>query len=161
MICICNSTNSHVNPAGSTFVPDKYLDTISRALAVLQKGMRDGKACNDEFKLLPGGRSFKDLLDDHKIWINYDPTNNASLWGWTMPVAHPDDLVVTQYTLRVGLWSTAATIVHELAHLNGAPGGTSHSAEHTVRACGMRSPGGPYDPNVVGKLIQARGSRIT
>jgi hypothetical protein len=161
MICICNSTNVHVHPSGSTFVPDEYLNTISRAFAVLQKGMHNAKACNDEFKTLPGGRSFGDLLDDHRIWINYDPLNNGALWGWTMPVTHPLDLVITRYALRMGLWSTAATIVHELAHLNGAPGGASHSAEHTVRACGMRSPGGPYDPNVVGKLIRVRDTRIT
>ena len=160
MICISNRTNGHVGPAGSSFIPDEYLKTISHAFKVLLNEMHDAKACNDEFRSQPGGRAFKDMLDDASIWINYDSTNNGALWGWTIPPSFPNDLVITKYALGMGHWSTAATIVHELAHLNGAPGGSSHSAEHTVKACRMRSRRGPYDSHVVGSVVQRRDTRI-
>lgn len=105
---------------------------------------------------MPGGKTFREMFDDSRIWINFDPKNVASDWGWTTPVTHPRDLVVTQFTLRMGYWTTAATIVHELAHLNGAPGGASHAAEHTVKACRMSSPAGPYQPGVIGRFIHRR-----
>jgi len=110
---------------------------------------------------LPVGKTFKDLFDDPRIWINYDSTNNGNLWGWTVPGTHPRDLVVSRFALGMGIWSTAATIVHEMAHLNGAPGGASHAAEHTVRACRMRSRAGPYDPHVIGRFIQRRDYALT
>ena len=109
---------------------------------------------------MPGGKDFQTLFDDHTIWINYDATNNGQLWGWTMPNAHPRDIVVAQFALRMGRWSTAATTVHELAHLNGAPGGASHAAEHTVKACRMSSPAGPYDPGVIGQFVQRLDTAI-
>ena len=36
-------------------------------------------------------------------------------------------------------WTVAATLIHELAHTNGAPGGNSHAAEATLSQCLLRS----------------------
>lgn len=41
-------------------------------------------------------------------------------------------------------------IIHELAHLNGAPGDESHEAELRVLECGLHSPNGPYNPDTRG-----------
>jgi len=160
MILISEKDDGHVGPAGSISVPDEYVQTINDALELLAREMHDWMPCNSEFESLPGGRSFSDLLDDDRIWINYDPTNDGKLWGWTIPADSPNDLVITKYALRMGYWSTAATIVHELAHLDGAPGGNSKAAEHTVGTCRMKSKVGPYDPNVVGSVVKIGGNRL-
>jgi hypothetical protein len=99
---------------------------------------------------LDGRASFQMLFDDPANWINYDPSNNGLDWGWTLPRSAPNDIVITCYALRMGVWTAAATIVHELAHLSGAPGGNSQGAELRVRACKLQSKYGPYDPTVRG-----------
>ena len=159
MCSVSHTKIPHIGPAGSTTIPDKYLPVVSRSLKLLQAKMRNAKSCNDDFSTLPGGKTFRELFDNAAIWVNYDPLNNGSLWGWTMPTAFPNDVVLTQYPLRMGYWSTAATIVHELAHLNGADG-TTHAAEHTVKSCLMKSKGGPYDPNIIGRVVHRRVSAI-
>ncbi len=140
----------HSGPTGSSSVPIEYIDTLFQALSILLHRMRDHRGCNSSFSALSGGRSFKNMFDGTTIWINYDPNNSGSDWGWTIPSTNPNDIVICKYALRMGKWSTAATIVHEMAHLNGAPGVPSHAAEHRVRACRMMSPNGPYDPSVQG-----------
>jgi len=98
------------------------------------------------FNRLPGGRTLQSMAVS-SIWINYDASGGS--WGWTMPSAFPDDIVITGYTCRMGRWSLLGTFVHELAHLNGADG-FSHAAEETLRGCGLQSPRGPYDPSIRG-----------
>ncbi len=140
----------HQAPPDAFPVPVEYLDVFQSALQILLAGMRGNKSCNDHFSSLPTGRNFRSLIDDHTIWINYDPSNDG--YGWCVPSTHPNDIVVCQYALGMGRWSVAATIVHELAHLNGAPGGEGiprstvekHSAEFSVRKCRMMSGKGPY-----------------
>lgn len=150
MISMNAGSGIHTGPPGSQSIPVEYLKTVERATTILMGNMRGHKKCNSAFGALSGGRTFRDMFDDHTIWINYDPDNGGKLWGWTMPSTHPRDIVITRYALRMGRWSTAATIVHELAHLNGAPGGASHAAELRVKECRMMSPNGPYDPGVSG-----------
>ena len=138
----------HVAPPGAGPVPARHLDTLNRALDILRSRMRDHGRCNDSFSNLAGGRTFKDMFDDSTIWINYDPNNNS--FGWVIPGTYPNDIVVGEFAFKMGRWSVAATIVHEAAHLNGAPGGASHAAELRVRECKMMSPNGPYDPTITG-----------
>jgi hypothetical protein len=140
----------HVGPPGSSPVPSEYLEVLQRAVQILLSGMRGDKSCNDHFSSLPGGRDFRSLIDDHTIWVSYDPSNTGS-W-WCIPSTHPNDIVVCRYAFAMGRWSVAATICHELAHLNGAPGGEGiprstagkHAAELSVRKCRMMSGSGPY-----------------
>jgi len=47
------------------------------------------------------------------------------------------------------VWEVAATIVHEFAHIAGAPGGTSKSAEKSVKMCGFNL---QYDKNIQGSI---------
>lgn len=140
----------HGGPPGSQMVPEAHLPTLRTALRIIQDRIRGRYRCDEIFSALPNGATFRALFDDPNIWVNYDPSNREGDWGWTMPRSHPNDLVLTRYCLRMGRWSAAGTIIHELAHLNGAPGGESHAAEETLRFCGLQSPRGPYNPHVRG-----------
>ncbi len=127
---------------------------------------RNLPAANTYFRLLPNGRSLQNLLDDGTIWINFDPTLTVD--GATF---HNSDLWVGPRPLRIGRWTVLATIIHELAHINGAGGAATglvcsafsvacHAAERAVLECGLgrRSeartgvddPATPYNPNIVG-----------
>lgn len=87
------------------------------------------------------------MFQDPNIWLHYD--DSTSVWGWVMPATYPRDVVIGRVAVAYGRWSIAGTIVHELAHLNGADG-HSHAAEETLKHCGLQSPGGPYDPHIKG-----------
>lgn len=150
MLSINAGSGIHSGPPRSSAVATEYLYTVNQAVSILLNGMRNNSLCNSSFSNLSGGRSFQHMFDDHTIWINYDPDNTGNLWGWAIPQTYPNDIVICRYALRMGKWSTAATIVHELAHLNGAPGRPSHAAEQRVRECRMMSPNGPYDSSVQG-----------
>jgi hypothetical protein len=139
----------HVGPPGSTHIPEKYISTVKAALKILERDVKNDKRCNSSFRRLKGGRDFNALFNDSSIWLNYD-SDNSSTWGWVIPETHPKDIIICQVALRMGKWSTAATIVHEVAHLNGAPGGDSHSAEIRVKKCSLDSARGPYDPHIKG-----------
>ena len=130
-------------------MPFEYWHTMSRALDIINTRIRGHYQCDAIFSALPGGKDFKAWFDDPNVWINYDSSNAQGDWGWTMPGAYPKDIVVSRFSLRMGRWSTAATIIHELAHLNGADG-HSHAAENTLQHCGLKSPQGPYNPSIRG-----------
>ncbi|PCI42211.1 MAG: hypothetical protein COB51_13330 [Moraxellaceae bacterium] len=150
MLSINDQAAVHIGPIGSSKVPKKFIKTIEDALQILAKSMRNDAECNASFIKLSGKKRFRELFDDPNIWLNYDPDNTGRLWGWVIPAGHPKDVVLSQYTLNMGRWTVAATIVHELAHLNGAPGAGSHEAELRVKECRMKSALGPYEPGVTG-----------
>jgi len=109
------------------------------------------------FRSLPGARSLSDLLSDNSIWINYHPTLMA--YGQTDAVGG-NEIAISAISRRMGRWTVLGTLVHELAHVDGAPAGSSNAAELAVLACGMgkareRSTGiddpyTPYDPTIQG-----------
>jgi hypothetical protein len=138
---------SHAGPSGSVPFPGPQVLVVKRALAIIQSRIRGRRECDSIFGALPNGRSFTSLFDDPNIWINYEP-GNGSDYGW-MTDDCPNDIVVTGFAMRMGRWTIAGTIVHELAHLNGADG-TSHAAERTLRHCDLQSPRGPYDRSITG-----------
>lgn len=97
--------------------------------------------CDNAFRALPGGRTFAQIWADNSIWINFDPVRVAGDYG----ASRGKEITLTAYTLAMGRWTVAATLIHELAHVNGAPGIT-HQAEATLRSCllvGLEDPGSP------------------
>jgi hypothetical protein len=44
--------------------------------------------------------------------------------------------VISERACRIGRWSLLATMIHELAHINGAPG-RGFAAEEALIACGL------------------------
>ncbi len=126
------------------YTDDAMLSTLRRAIHVIDSRIKDYKPCNAAFKALPRGRSFAQVWNDPTIWISYDPNQGGLNYGATLG----QDVTITRYALHMGLWTTAATLVHELAHTNGADG-ISHDAEGTLRSCLLQ---GLENPQIVGSI---------
>ena len=70
------------------------------------------------------------------------------------------EIAISDVACRWGRWTMLATLIHELAHVNGAAGGSSRDAESALIHCGLgkRSeqttgvddPHTPYDPDISG-----------
>lgn len=110
------------------------------------------------YRGLPGGKSLTELLADSSIWINYHATMVAL--GETN-FAGGKEIAIGNASFRVGRWTVLATLVHELAHVNGVRGAVLPRADElAVLACGLgkRSeadtgvddPFTPYNPTIRG-----------
>ena len=119
--------------------------------------MQNNPTADVYYRTLPGGRSLTQLLADNTIWINYHPT--MVHYGETNAVGGKE-IAISNSAYRIGRWTVLATMVHELAHSNGAPGGADQSAERALLACGLGKPSErtsgvddphtPYDPDIEG-----------
>lgn len=127
---------------------------IEQALFILRHNVRGMKPCNDCFSRLPGGRTFDDILDDPNVVISFDPKNNGSDYGATDQVGG-HDITITEFSIRMGRWTVAATLVHEMAHVNGAPVDT-HQAEGTLLCCGFSA---LHDATIIGAEETSSGNR--
>jgi hypothetical protein len=109
------------------------------------------------FRRLPRGRTLTALLADRSIWINYAYVLPGNAFG--MGEEGGKELAISELSCRMGRWSLLATLIHELAHLNGVPG-TGHAAEDALLACGLGrmreketdadDPFTPYEPGIEG-----------
>lgn len=108
------------------------------------------------FMRLPSGRSLRELLGDHSIWINHDPAMRE--YG-AQSIDHPHEIAIGQLAFAQGRWMVLGTLLHELAHVNGAAGGSDRSAELTLVHCGLGrlselrdgdDPKTPYMPGISG-----------
>lgn len=119
----------------------KILDNLERKIDL-------NGPCNSYFRNLPNGRSFRQIWQDNTIFINYSPSLTNGFYGATH--SNDKDICVSAWCLdNKNRWMIAATIVHELAHIGGAPGGTSHDAEKAVEKCGFNP---QYDPTIIGSI---------
>jgi hypothetical protein len=137
-------------------VPPKLRDMLRWARSRAKTIAKKNPAADVYFRGLPGGRSLTQVLGDSSIWINFAPALTA--YGETNMVGGKE-IGIGPISFRIGRWTVLATLIHELAHSNGAPGGGDTRAEGAVRACGMgkasETPGHddpytPYDPNIGG-----------
>jgi hypothetical protein len=144
--------------AGFVQYPNRRLATIQWARRHSFWIAANVRTANPYYRGLPGGRSLKELLDDNSIWINYHAT--APELGITN-FAGGKEIAIAETSFRRGRWMVLASLVHELAHVNGVRGRlTPQAAELAVLACGMgrRSeftssvddPSTPYDPTISG-----------
>ena len=143
--------------AGYIAYPKEYLSTIQWARTKAKEIAKTIPGANVYFKALPNGRSLTDLLGDNTIWINYHPT--MAYYGETNFVGGKE-IAISRTSCRIGKWTALATLIHELAHVDGAPGGVSQAAERAVLACGMGNnselttgidnPRTPFDPRIGG-----------
>lgn len=114
-------------------------------------------SANTYFRSLPDGKSLSDLLADSSIWINYHATMTA--FGETNAVSGKE-IAISERSCRIGRWTVLATMIHELAHADGAPGGSDRRAEEALLACGLghvseKTTGvddahTPFNPNIEG-----------
>ena len=143
---------SHV--AGYVAVPGSKLGQLKWARRRARRIAREMPSANAYFRGLPDGRSLSDILRDRSIWINYGP----SLRVYGEAVESGRELAIGPSAFRIGRWTVLATLIHELAHINGAAGG--HAAElaliHTglgkrsEHTTGRDDPRTPYDPGISG-----------
>ena len=117
--------SAHVAPAPNSgfqwlaYADDNKLKkALQDAFFIIQNNIRGMRPCNKCFKALPGGKSFDDVWDDAAVFVSFDPQGKGGTFGATLG----KDITITAFSLRMGRWTTAATLVHELAHVNGAPG---------------------------------------
>jgi len=148
----------HASPeAGFISIPNKHRSTMRWARTRARWVAKNKPAADVYYRTLSGGKSLTNLLADGSIWVNYHATKND--YGY-QSVAHPKEIAISNLAYRIGRWTVLATLVHELAHVNGAPGGASKDAERAVLACGLgkRSeftsgtddPATPSDPGIGG-----------
>jgi hypothetical protein len=117
---------------------------------------RNIRTANGYFERLPFRRSLGALLADKSIWVNYE--DNPKRYGAT-DIRNFRDIAISSTAFRQGRWVVLATLIHELAHVGGAPG-FSHAAEQAVLECGLGLPSElrrgrddprtPYEPNIIG-----------
>ena len=141
-------------PKGST----KY-SMLKWTRSKLFRMVKNNPRCNTYFRSLPNGRSLTNLINDSRIWVNYDPTIPPPLTGEThVPTG---EIALPDLPFIKGRWVLLGTIIHELAHVNGAPitGGDTR-AEEALYHCGLGTakeyyddvddPSTPYTPGVGG-----------
>jgi hypothetical protein len=151
--------DGHVAPApladGTRWDPyddPKLLRTLERALFILRHNVRGMRPCDNCFRRLPGGRSFTEVFDDAAVVISFDPGGPFS--GRTDAVGG-NEVTIAASEFRIGRWSVAATIVHELAHVNGAPADTA-DAESMLNCCGFRA---HFRPGAIGAVQPGSDTR--
>jgi hypothetical protein len=110
------------------------LKILKRAIFILDHNLKGFRPCNDCFQKLPGGRTFDEVWADTSVWINFDPREpgwygNAMIGG--------KELSLTMEAFKRGRWWVAGTLVHELAHINGAPT-TTTDADDVLLCCGLK-----------------------
>ena len=135
-----------------TFENVRELKTLNDAIFIIGHRIKGYKPCEEAFKSLPGGKTFKEIWTDPGVWISRDPQDVAGTYGATLG----SDITISRYALRMGRWTAAATLVHELAHVDGADG-VSADAENTLLSCllvGLR------DPTIIGALQVSSPARL-
>lgn len=125
-----------------------FLAALRAAVQIIDNRIKNHQPCNSAFRALPGGRTFAQVWNDNSIWISCDPSRVAQRYGATLG----NEVTVTAYSLAMGRWTVAATLIHELAHVNGAGGG-SRDAENTLLRCLLH---GLHDPNIIGQIIRSK-----
>ena len=113
----------------------KILNVLNQAIFILDHNVKGMKSCNKCFAKLPGGRTFDDVWADNTVWVNYEPRANMGFYGVTHGVGGKD-ISISKLAFNRGRWYVAGTIVHELAHVNGAPANTAE-ADETLLNCGL------------------------
>jgi len=147
--------SGHVGPA---FIPGvslhylpytnaRFLSVIKSAMALVGSRIVRHSPCNTAFAALPGRRTLRSLWADGRIWVNFDPSRNGQDFGETTGF----DITITEYALAMGHWTAAATLVHELAHVDGAPS-IDRQAEDTLLKCMLP---GLRDPTIIGRITTA------
>lgn len=130
----------------------KFRWARTRAIAIA----RSFRTADAYFTSLPGGRTLTSLLADNSIWVNY----NGIMPDFGQAANGGTDIAVGKLAVQIGRWTILATLIHELAHINGAPGRPSKAAERALVECGLGTrrelssgvdnPSTPYDPGISG-----------
>lgn len=132
---------------------EKCLAMLKRAVFILDHNVKGMRPCNKCFEKLPGGRTFDDVWADNSVWINFEPRDTVGWYGITYGVGGKD-ISISLSAFNKGRWWVAGTLVHELAHVNGAPISTAQ-ADETLLCCGL---GNAYE-GVIGQNATSSPNR--
>ena len=151
----------HTSPhTGFIAFPNKHRDTMrwvrQRAIWI----SKNIPSADVYFRgITAGARSLTQLLADSSVWVNYHAT--LIDFGVTPGASgFATECAIGPKAFKIGRWTVLATLIHELAHCNGAPGGTSTVAEDALPHCGLGKlselrtgvddPHTPYQPGLAG-----------
>ena len=145
----------HVSPeVGFVPIPAGHRAATRWARTHAKRIAQTRRGADTYFRTMPGGRSLTDLLKDSSIWVNYYAA------GRNYGEAGGNEIGISPLSYRIGRWTVLGTLIHELAHVNGAPGRPSKQAEEALLHCGLgkRSeqrtgvddPSTPYNPGISG-----------
>lgn len=144
--------------AGYIAIPNRYRASARWARTKAKWIARNFPAADVYFRRLPQGRSLSDLLADRSIWVNFWSTAGAGDYGEA--IIGGTELAISNLAFRWGRWTVLGTLIHELAHIDGAPGGRSQVAERALLACGLGKqselrtgrddPETPFNPTIEG-----------
>jgi len=116
-------------------------NTLHGAMQIIQNNIFGKIApCNTYFSSLPGHRTFDQIWSDPTFWINWEPRPSINSFFAFTATTRPMEITVSEFCLSKGVWVTCASIVHEMAHLDGAPGldgSGSNAAERSLLHCGL------------------------
>ena len=111
--------------------------------------------CNHCFQTLRHGKTLKEIWNSGKVMLNFIENAEDGLLGLTRGnITSPNgaDIGISAEGLKRGKMYVIATIIHELAHVGGAPGNTTpanNEAESVLKCC-LLSP--YFDPNIFGSI---------
>jgi len=160
MAVIQINIGDHVSPhANFTAFPAHHRATMNWAREHAQVIARNMPSANAYFRAITGGsRTLSAILADSSMWINFNPA--IADFGVTPGGVFASECSIGPAAFRIGRWTVLATMIHELAHCNGAPGGASTVAEDALPHCGLGNmselrtrtdnPRTPYNPGIAG-----------
>jgi len=107
---------------------------LQEAIDFIDDKVKIHSPCNEKFRRLPGRKSFRELWEHPDLTIHYNGfTPN---YGFARPQSMA--IALGNASFLLGASSVGASIVHEIAHLNGAEGDPrkhDDSAEQTLKSC--------------------------
>jgi hypothetical protein len=123
------------------------LHMLKRVVYIIEHNIyRKNVGCNRYFATLSSDKSvnFDDVWEDKDIWINLDPRPSTNFDGFNANTK-PKEITIAAQSFRRNVWFVTAVLVHELAHVAGAPPDGLKSnprwddAEKSLLHCGLRA----------------------
>ena len=136
---------------GNSFIPfdpasqlhSRCIGYVSAAMFLMKTKGYLNPQCNYAFRKLPNGRPFDELLGDENIWVS------ILMNDYVLAQSSEKDIAVSMLSFsqafkrKDGVDYIASILVHELAHVNGAPM-SNMQAEDVLLPCGFSQ---FYNPN--------------
>ncbi|MGB8472831.1 MAG: RHS repeat-associated core domain-containing protein [Candidatus Acidiferrum sp.] len=127
-----NRSTMFTDPFGLLAIDPSFnancLPALQQALDIVRKIALTNKTCDCAYKTIPqgSGLSLSNFLDDPGIKISYAPdlpptrdrNGNISVVAANVNPFNTHQIVIRAYSCRMGRWTLAADLVHELVHIS-------------------------------------------
>src|SRR5712692_10571102 len=125
---VYNAPANYADPTGLIAIDPNFradcLKNLQRALDILRRLPKTNPQCDCYFRSIGDRKTLQQLLDEPGRTIhsdNVDARNNgAQEKAYTLP-GDKLNIYIRPYTCRMGRWSLASAIVHELTHITLTP----------------------------------------